>query len=238
VAFAMGSVRTRKGRNILFIDFRYRSERYRELTALDDGAANRKKLDNLLKRIEAEITLGSFDYAAYFPGSKNLAKFAQPSLATLSSDSNKRGKGAFFKDFCEVWFQEMESSWRRSYRATVRGVFNRQLIPEFGDLEVSHIKKADFSVDDTNLHIKIMKMILTEAADRFHFTPSFQNIKPLKVPKPDVDPFTLDEIQLFLQTIRPDFKDYFTVRFFTGMRTAEVDGLKWRFVNLERKQIL
>jgi integrase len=46
------------------------------------------------------------------------------------------------------------------------------------------------------------------------------------VPKSDVDPFTLDEIQLFLQTIRPDFKDYFTVRFFTGMRTAEIDGLE------------
>jgi integrase len=256
VAFVMGSVRTRKGSNKLFIDFRYRSERCRELTALDDGAANRKKLDSLLKRIEAEITLGSFDYAAYFPGSKNLAKFAQPSLATLSSDSNKRGKSAFFKDFCEVWFQEMESSWRRSYRATVRGVLDRQLIPEFGDLEVSNISKADllqfraslakvkhgnkigFSADHTNRHIKIMKMILTEAADRFHFTPSFQNIKPLKVPKSDVDPFTLDEIQLFLQTIRPDFKDYFTVRFFTGMRTAEIDGLKWRFVDFERKQIL
>jgi integrase len=252
----MGSVRTRKGSNKLFIDFRYRSERCRELTALDDGAANRKKLDSLLKRIEAEITLGSFDYAAYFPGSKNLAKFAQPSLATLSSDSNKRGKSAFFKDFCEVWFQEMESSWRRSYRATVRGVLDRQLIPEFGDLEVSNISKADllqfraslakvkhgnkigFSADHTNRHIKIMKMILTEAADRFHFTPSFQNIKPLKVPKSDVDPFTLDEIQLILQTIRPDFKDYFTVRFFTGMRTAEIDGLKWRFVDFERKQIL
>jgi integrase len=62
----MGSVRTRKGSNKLFIDFRYLSERCRELTALDDRAANRLKLDNLLKRIEAEITLGSFDYAAIF----------------------------------------------------------------------------------------------------------------------------------------------------------------------------
>jgi hypothetical protein len=42
----MGSVRTRKGSNKLFIDFRYRGERCRELTALNDVAAYRKKLDN------------------------------------------------------------------------------------------------------------------------------------------------------------------------------------------------
>jgi integrase len=104
--FIMDRVHNRKGSNKLFIDFRYLSERCRELTALDDRAANRKKLDNLLKRIEAEITLGSFDYAAYLPGNKNLAKFAEPSLATLSLNSNQHSKGACLKGFCEVWFQK------------------------------------------------------------------------------------------------------------------------------------
>jgi integrase len=83
-----------------------------------------------------------------------------------------------------------------------------------------------------------MKMILTEAADRFHFTPSFQNIKPLKIQKTDVDPFTLEEIQLLISKVRPDYRDYLTVRFFTGMRTSEIHGLKWRFVDFDRKQIL
>jgi integrase len=101
--FIMDRVHNRKGSNKLFIDFRYLSERCRELTALDDRAANRKKLDNLLKRIEAEITLGSFDYAAYLPGNKNLAKFAETSL---SSNSNQHSKGACLKSFCEVWFQK------------------------------------------------------------------------------------------------------------------------------------
>ncbi len=252
----MASVRSRKGSNKLFMDFRYRGQRCRELTALEDTPANVKKLEALLKRIEAEITLGSFDYAKYFPGSANIAKFHQPDLGTLSSESSKRGKSAFFKDFCEVWFGEMESTWRRSYRSTVRGILDRQLIPEFGDLEVSSIAKSDllqfraslakvkhgdkvgFSPDHINRHMKIMRMILTEASDRFDFTCQYRNIKPLKVPKTDVDPFTLEEIQLFLKHIRPDFKDYFTVRFFTGMRTAEIDGLKWRFVDFERRQIL
>jgi integrase len=104
--FIMDRVHNRKGSNKLFIDFRYLSERCRELTALDDRAANRKKLDNLLKRIEAEITLGSFDYAAYLSGNKNLAKCSEPSLSTLSSNFNQHGKGACLKGFCEVWFQK------------------------------------------------------------------------------------------------------------------------------------
>jgi integrase len=83
-----------------------------------------------------------------------------------------------------------------------------------------------------------MKIILTEAVDRFHLLPSFQNIKPLKIQKTDVDPFTLEEIQLLISKVRPDYRDYLTMRFFTGMRTPEIHGLKWRFVDFDRRQIL
>lgn len=252
----MASVRARKGSNKLFMDFRYRGQRCRELTALEDTPANVKKLEAFLNRIEAEITLGSFEYADYFPGSKNIAKFSQPTLATLNADSSKRGKAALFKDFCEVWFQEMESTWRRTYRSSVRGILDRQLIPVFGDVEVGSITKADllqfraslakvkhrsktgFGADHTNKHMKLMRAILKEAADRFNFSSPYRNIKPLKVRKVQVDPFDLEEIQLFINTVRPDYKDYYTVRFFTGMRTAEIDGLKWRYVDFDRKQIL
>ena len=38
--------------------------------------------------------------------------------------------------------------------------------------------------------------------------------------------------------IRPDFRSYYTLRFFTGMRTGEADGLKWKYVDFERRLIL
>lgn len=34
-------------------------------------------------------------------------------------------------------------------------------------------------------------------------------------------PFSLEEVLLFLNAVRNDFRNYYTVRFFTGMRTAE-----------------
>jgi hypothetical protein len=60
----MGTVNERG--NKLFLDFRYRGVRCREYTKLEDKPANRKRLKILMERIEAEILLGTFDYAEYF----------------------------------------------------------------------------------------------------------------------------------------------------------------------------
>lgn len=58
-----------------------------------------------------------------------------------------------------------------------------------------------------------LRMILSEAADRFEFTSPYLNIKSLKVPKTDVEPFTLDEVLQILGAVREDFRNYYTVRF-------------------------
>ncbi len=83
-----------------------------------------------------------------------------------------------------------------------------------------------------------LRMILNDAADRFQFSTPFVGIKPLKVPPTDVAPFTIDEVNLFLSRVRADFRDYYQVRFFTGLRTGEIDGLQWKYVDFERRQIL
>lgn len=38
--------------------------------------------------------------------------------------------------------------------------------------------------------------------------------------------------------IRDDFKAYYTVRFFTGLRTGEIDGLTWEKVDFKRRQLI
>jgi integrase len=86
--------------------------------------------------------------------------------------------------------------------------------------------------------MKPLRQILNEAADRLEFTSAFRNIKPLKMKRSDVMPFTLDEVQQILTTVRADYRQYFTVRFFTGMRTGEAHGLKWKYIDFERRLIL
>ena len=83
-----------------------------------------------------------------------------------------------------------------------------------------------------------LRMILNEAANRYNFSSPYQGIKSLKVPRTDVEPFTIDEVRLIIEKVRPDFRDYYTVRFFTGLRTAEIDGLQWEAVDFDRRQIM
>ena len=71
----MAAIGTRYGN--IYIDFRYRGTRCREQTKLPDNPANRKRAKQILERIEAEITLGTFDYAKYFPKSKRAEQFAE-----------------------------------------------------------------------------------------------------------------------------------------------------------------
>ena len=82
----MPNIRTRKETGRLFIDFFYRGQRCREQTALDDTPANRKKLEKVLAKIDAEIQAGTFSYEAYFPNSKALKRIAkdQGSAAVLN----------------------------------------------------------------------------------------------------------------------------------------------------------
>ena len=45
-------------------------------------------------------------------------------------------------------------------------------------------------------------------------------------------------MQRIIDNVRPDYCNYYTVRFFTGMRTGEVDGLKWKNVDFAKREIL
>ena len=61
----MGSVGTRKN-GALFFDFRYQGIRCREYTKLKDTVVNKKRMQKMLDKIEAEILIGSFDYKKYW----------------------------------------------------------------------------------------------------------------------------------------------------------------------------
>jgi len=65
----MASIRVRKETGLLFFDFRYQGVRCREQSTLKNSPANRRKMKQVLDRIEAEITLGTFEYRKYFPNS-------------------------------------------------------------------------------------------------------------------------------------------------------------------------
>jgi integrase len=252
----MASIRARKETGTLFFDFQFKGARCREQTTLPDTPANRKKLGKILERIQAEIALGSFDYRRYFPNSAMAERFDAPANGTTGVAAANIPDTPLFSIFAETWYAEKEVEWSHSHRETVRLTLDTHLLPAFGDKPLGAIDKAaimayraelakrpghagkQLSPSRVNHILNPLRMILREAAERFGIGDPMQTMKSLKVPRTEVDPFTLDEVRLILRTVRADYRPYYTVRFFTGLRTAEIDGLQWQYVDFQRRQIL
>ena len=260
----MGKVRQRKETGKLYLDFFYQGLRLREQTALKDTPTNRKKVEQLLAKVEAKILLDDLDYAEFFPGSKNLQKLGLNNAAKNQSlqpaqieNTQPAVETPLFNDFSDQWFDESKIQWRASHVRNVSSILDSSLKPAFRKKHVGDITKADIlafrtklakrrgrgatglvSPKTINSHMSILRMVLDEAAERFDFETPYKNIKPLKLQKTHIEPFSLHEVQRIIDNVRPDYCNYYTVRFFTGMRTGEVDGLKWKNVDFAKREIL
>ncbi len=258
----MASIRSRNQK--LFFDFYYQGIRCREQTSLNDTKLNRSRLEGVLRNIEAQIRLDRFVYSDIFPDSKRCEDFKKyDEQIKLVKESEPEPTEQLllniptFSQFADEWLAENKVQWKVSHSKNVSMIFERYLIPAFGSYTMDQItrpqiikyrasiiepkrktKQSKLSNDWINHVMTPLRGILNEAALRFDFPTPFINIKPLKIDKTAIEPFSLAEVQLFLSRVREDFRDYYTVRFFTAMRTAEIDGLKWQFVNLDRNEIL
>ncbi|WP_372930664.1 Arm DNA-binding domain-containing protein, partial [Shewanella putrefaciens] len=259
----MGNIRARDGK--LFFDFSYEGIRCREQTVLIDNRLNRSKLTSILNTIEAEIRLNRFVFKSYFPSSSRCSQFSEYDLRVQQHLAeqvepltvNIMSNIPTFEGFVGEWVAENKIQWKKSHYKNVQMIIESYLLPVFGNIRINEITrpslikfrssisdsrrpgvKEKLSNDWINHVMTPLRGILNEAALRFDFPTPFINIKPLKIDKTAIEPFSLAEVQLFLSRVREDFRDYYTVRFFTAMRTAEIDGLKWQFVNLDRNEIL
>jgi len=159
-----------------------------------------------------------------------------------------------FSEFSDLWFTEREVDWKRSTQSKVKDILIKHLVPRFRGRRVHEITKADIlsyrgalakaddegkSLSATRINgiLNILNQILTEAADRHEFVSGFRGIKPLRVPKTKIDPFSLMEVGRILEGAPEEFKPYLTIAFFTGMRTSELLGLTWECLDLARAQL-
>jgi integrase len=260
----MPKVCVRPETGTLYLDFFYRGKRCREQTALPDTTENRRKVQTLLNRVSKEIAAGTFDYATTFPGSARAAMFSAATVSAATPMAQAVGAALntatletpIFSAFAKTWKAEMTPQWRRLHRLSVDAIFDAHLLPAFGDRMISSITKADvlafraelaklpgrtgktLSPATINKAVGVLRQCLAEASERFGLPDIFKSVKRLKARRPDVQPFSLDEVEMIRKNIRSDFRNYVMVRFFTGMRTGEINGLKWKYVDFEKDLIL
>lgn len=258
----MGSIRTRGAKKLLYIDFRHDGRRYREATGLSDSLKNRTEVEKKLEIIEAQIASGKFVFGDHF--GKPEASMKKEPVVLLPSAAPIAGAVSFtqhctvtFAAFFDEWLQENKVLWRKSHIKNIESMQKRYYVPYFGQQKLSEIVRADIlkfrsflatqpgrgknktlTNNRINKILDPLKRVFEEAAERYQISNPYMRIKPLKIRKSDVHPFTLNEVNKIINSVRKDYKNYYTVRFFTGLRTGEIDGLKWKYVDFERRQLL
>jgi integrase len=188
-------------------------------------------------------------------------RFTQIDASTSAGFNSNPNDAAFhetprFREFAETWVSEMSPTWRPSYEDTVIQAINAYLLPKFANKTVASIKRADilgFRAELSKLTTKkgeplsaarinkvmgFLRMILNEAADRFEFNRPYTGIKPLKQKKPDIEPFSLQEVYRIIEAAPEQYRFYLAVRFWTGLRTGEVNALTWGRIDFENGVIL
>ena len=242
----MATLRARPENGRLLLDFYYRGVRCREQTEFFDIPAQRRRAEHLQRHLEEALARGDFRYSDFFPGSRRAERFnEEPAEASTP----------LFRDFVVTWIAEMTPQWSGIHLRTVREIVKKNLLPRFGNCPVGSVTRSDvlaFRADLASLPgrkgslgpsrinkiLCFLRQILHEAASRFGFAPAFQGLKPLKIKRSDAKPFTLDEVGRILDAVRPDYRNYLIVRFFTGLRSGEINGLQWRHVDQDLGLIL
>ena len=219
-------------------------------------------MEKVLDKIEQAIVTGTFQYADFFPGSKLAERFANKETSqavsrALPMESRSAPATPLFRAFIEDWYTLSLPSWRRSHAATVRSTIDCHLTPHLGDIPVGEITKANLlqlrveiarrkgrggnetlSAKTINRVIQLLNQALADAGEQYGFTNPAERIKRLKQRRIDVQPFSLTETRLIINKAREDYRPYLIVRFFTGMRSGEIHGLQWKYIDFERRQIL
>lgn len=235
----MPSIRVRKDNGRLYVDFRYDGRRRREMLPYVDIPGDRRRAEAFLGHLTAALANGDFCYADYFPDSRAKWRAGDGSMGTGYPR---------LCDFHTTWIAEMKPQWSTSHLRTVRGIVDKHLMPVFGTRRLNDITRADvlafraelakcpgyrgtLTAGRINKVMCILREIVQEAAARYDFPQPFREIKPLRMKRRDIYPFSLDEVHALIDGIDPHYRHYLVTRFFTAMRSGEINGLRWVHVD-------
>lgn len=246
----MAQLRIRPNGRIQF-DLHLYGQRFREGTSMMATPKNIQNAKIQLKQINAEIDLGTFQYRDHFPNSKKVEKFEM-----LQRNKYPDRTYPFFDDFADEWFDRQKMKWKSSYQHTVKRNLEAYLKPTFGNTLINEVTLAnvefyrqaltELTKEDGSRKLSNRRInnifwplvaILGLAGDEYKFDYPLRRYKVLKEESADSHPMTANEVQRFLAVVSQEWRDYFIVRFWTGMRSCEVHGLYTKHIDFAHRLI-
>jgi integrase len=141
--------------------------------------------------------------------------------------------GHVAKEWAAIHQGKVKYSTWRDYRSSM----NTHVLPYFKDMPINAISYLDVEKfisglscgpKRTNNILVPMRSVFKMAFKHGYVQDNVMlKLDNRSVEQPDIYPFAYDEVQLILDAIDPYYRPYTTVRFFTGMRSGEIDALLW-----------
>ncbi len=230
------SARTYAFRSSIRIDFSFRGMRCRETLKLEPTKAHLKYAERLRGEILNAISLGTFNYADYFPKSKRARVFGHAWKKITVSQ--------LLKDYMAIAEKTLEPSTVNGYRK----VCDAHLFPAFGDIALRELSPIIIRnwLTGLNLTIKTVRNILIPLRNMLDqaLNDGLIEKNPLdkivlskllnkETSKSDweVDPFDKEEIKIILTEATGQSRNLFQFAFFTGLRTSELIALEWNDID-------
>ncbi|UFS61817.1 site-specific integrase [Sulfurimonas sp. HSL-3221] len=215
--------KTKNGvRESLWVDFSHGGKRYRKPLKLDNTPENRKLAKTkIIPQLMLKLHSG---------------EFFEKRIPTLN-------------DFSVTSF-EMHSNSRRAVTQTeYANAYRLHIALVLGKKKIDTIKPSDIQRWQNNLlktlsprrvrHIRaVLSGILKDAMkDELIEKSPLALVSTPKLNKTDINPFSVEEINLILNGSSGQFRNFYALAFFTGMRSGEMIGLRWEDVDFLRGSI-
>jgi integrase len=223
------------------IDFYYRGERCRERIKLQPTPANLRRAARHRSAILDAIERHTFDYAVTFPDSRKADKYASLPGQTMT-----------LKKYLDQWLKNAKSHVSSSTWDGYRKIVNNQLIPAFGDLKLTDLKRrhikdwgASLTVSNKRMAniLSPLRIALNEAVEDelIEINPLYGwQYKKKEAPKTmdEIDPFSPDEIQAILSKLTGQAANLIQFAFWTGLRPSEYIALNWDDIDFKRGVVI
>jgi len=152
-------------------------------------------------------------------------------------------------EYSKMSFEIHSSTRKQSTQNDYRISYEKHIKPYLGKKRLDSIKPSDIALWQNKIlesvsprRLKAIRAVLsTIIQDAMRDELIVRNPLPLvKLPRADkveIEPFSISEIFTILDKAQEQYKNFYALGFFSGLRSGEMIGLKWEDIDFFRREI-